>query len=103
MINFSLLSRHMALCMLVGLSPLMASEIQKAKEAGKACELPNGKVMALAKDDSTITALVDSTNQKRLANYQEIANGNGTPLEEVGKVAAKEIAELHPNQNYRCP
>ena len=102
MLNFSLLSRQLALCMLVGLSPLMASEgpLHAAKDAKQACELPNGTVKALVSDPG-IQALVAEKNQARLKKYQEIAQSQGTDIAVVSAIAAQEIAQRYPN--HICP
>jgi len=74
--------------------------LHTAKDAKRACELPNGDVKALT-DDPEIQALVAEKNAKRLAKYQEIAQQKGVDISVVRKAAAEEIRRRHPN--HVCP
>lgn len=70
-------------------------DLMSAKKSGLVGEKPDGMVAAVLPNPSgDISALVAQTNQGRLEIYKQTAAGQGIPVSEVGKIAAKKIFDL---------
>ncbi len=88
----SLLAALVAVLMMAVAVPAMADPLDDARAAGQIGERPDGYVGAVsAGAPANIQALVQSTNAKRLAAYQDIAAKQGVPVEQVGALTAEKI------------
>ena len=80
-----------------------ALELGEAKSQGLVGETPSGYLASVtASPPGEVKKLIDDVNMKRRAQYQKIAEANGTPLSAVEKVAAeKAIAKAGPGEMIR--
>lgn len=84
--------------LLVAAMPAVAqSSLDKAKAAGLVGERPDGLLGVVSSASGQIEAMVRDINDRRLAQYQEIARRTGTSLPAVQAVAGeKAIAQSPP-------
>lgn len=98
----SLLSTLLAVLMLAIAAPAFADALDDARAAGQIGERPDGLVAAVSPNaPANIKSLVQATNAKRLAKYQQIAGQEGVPAEQVGAIAGEKIiGSLRPGWYY---
>jgi len=78
-----------------------AASLQAAKAAGQIGERPDGFVgLVVALAPASVQSLVQQVNAQRLARYNEIARGNGTPVDQVRALAGKTLIERTPAGQY---
>jgi len=78
--------------------PAAAQTAEALRQAGQACELPDGYLRALV---PAVQAAVDMINNNRRQVYQQRAAAQGVDVAAVGAVYA---AEIRSQPNYRaCP
>ena len=83
------------------ISVAMASALTKPKADGLIGEQANGYIGLVSQDvPADIKKLVDETNAKRKAGYQDIAKKQGIPLSEVEKVGGNTAYEKTLKGNY---
>ncbi len=67
-----------------------ALTLTEARQQGRVGETLSGYIAAL-KTDSETQALVAQINQARRENYQQLADNNGLPRDEVAKLAGQKL------------
>lgn len=67
-----------------------ALRLSEARQQGRVGETLSGYLAAL-KTDSETQALVTQINQARRENYQQLADSNGLPRDEVAKLAGQKL------------
>lgn len=67
-----------------------ALTLSEARQQGRVGETLSGYLAAL-KTDSETQALVTQINQARRENYQQLADSNGLPRDEVAKLAGQKL------------
>lgn len=67
-----------------------ALTLTEARQQGRTGETLSGYIAAL-KTDSETQALVAKINQARRENYQQLADSNGLPRDEVAKLAGQKL------------
>lgn len=67
-----------------------ALTLNEARTQGRVGETLNGYLVALQTDAET-QALVSEINKARSASYQQLAESNNTPPEEVAKMAGQKL------------
>ncbi|WP_411914224.1 YdbL family probable chaperone protein [Pseudocitrobacter cyperus] len=76
----------------------MALTLNEARQQGRVGETQNGYIAALKQDKET-AALVQNINQARSQSYQQLAETNNIPVNEVAKLAGKKlIAKAQPGE-----
>jgi hypothetical protein len=98
----TLLSTLLAVLMLAIAAPAFADALDDARAAGQIGERPDGLVAVVNPNaPANIKSLVQATNAKRLAKYQQIGNEKGVPPEQVGAIAGEKIiGNLQPGWYY---
>ena len=77
--------------------PSAALDLDTAKQQGLVGEGTDGYVGAVAANPSPeVASLVAAVNAKRKVAYQEIAQKNGTQVEDVAVLAAKKLIDRGP-------
>lgn len=77
-----------------------AIDLKQAKEQGLVGEQPNGYLSHVGQASEDVKQLINSVNQKRKHNYQQIAQKKGISLEEVEKIAGKVALEKTESGHY---
>lgn len=67
-----------------------ALTLAEARQQGRVGETLSGYIAALKTDSETI-ALVEQINRARRENYQQLADSNGLPRDEVAKLAGQKL------------
>lgn len=67
-----------------------ALTLAQARQEGRVGETQSGYLAAIKKDKDT-TALVQQINQARSESYQQLAESNNIPVDEVAKLAGKKL------------
>ncbi len=81
-----------------------AAEIDDAKAAGQVGERYDGYLGVVKPDASPATQqLVKDINAKRRQKYQELAQRNGVLVDEVAKIAGKNLVDRAPSGQYVMP
>ncbi|MFU0444841.1 YdbL family protein [Pseudocitrobacter faecalis] len=76
----------------------MALTLNEARQQGRVGETQSGYIAALKQDKETVT-LVQNINQARSQSYQQLAETNNIPVDEVAKLAGKKlIAKAQPGE-----
>jgi hypothetical protein len=89
-----------ALLLITG-QAVVADALDDAKAAGLIGERPDGFVAAVQPNPTPdIAALVKNINRKRAAAYERIADESGTPVEQVGALAAEKVRQQSPPGHY---
>lgn len=88
--------------MVLGVSLLsgqvFALTLSEARQQGRVGETLNGYLAPLKQDKETL-ALVDSINAKRTESYQQLADSNHIPVDEVAKMAGQKlVARAQPGE-----
>lgn len=88
-----MMKKHIVLSLLI-LSFLTTSAsaltLAEARQQGRVGETLSGYIAALKTDSETL-ALVTQINQARRDNYQQLADSNGLPRDEVAKLAGQKL------------
>jgi uncharacterized protein YdbL (DUF1318 family) len=82
-----------ATCVILAAQPVLALDLQTAKDQGLVGETPSGYLAAVKSPSPEVTALIDSINSKRKQKYKDIAARNNTSLEAVELLAGKKAIE----------
>lgn len=69
-----------------------ALTLDEARSQGRVGETLNGYVAALSKDPETLR-LVDRINKARTDSYQQLADRNNIPVDDVAKMAGQKLVE----------
>ncbi|WP_054180035.1 YdbL family protein [Trabulsiella odontotermitis] len=90
------------LATLLGLSLMstsaLALTLTEARQQGRVGETLNGYLAPVAQDKETL-ALVKSINDARSESYQQLADSNNLPVDEVAKMAGKKlVARAQPGE-----
>ncbi|MDF3828969.1 YdbL family protein [Pseudocitrobacter sp. 2023EL-00150] len=76
----------------------MALTLNEARQQGRVGETQSGYIAALKQDKETM-ALVQNINQARSQSYQQLAETNNIPVDDVAKLAGKKlIAKAQPGE-----
>ena len=84
------------LAMLVFCQPVLALDLQAAKNQGLVGETPSGYLGVVASGNAEAKQLADSINAKRKQEYEKIANNNKIPLKNVEQLAGKQAIDKTP-------
>ncbi|MBF0335544.1 MAG: YdbL family protein [Alphaproteobacteria bacterium] len=84
-----------ALTLLLAL-PASAQSIDALKAAGVVGERPDGLVALVKPAEPAVQELIDTINARRMAEYQEIARRNGTPVEAVQAIVGEKLVTQSP-------
>ncbi|MDA8480007.1 YdbL family protein [Citrobacter sp. Awk 4] len=71
---------------------VMALTLNEARTQGRVGETLNGYLVAL-KNDAQTQALVKKINEARNASYQQLAETNHIPVDQVAKMAGQKLVE----------
>ena len=77
------------LLLLIPTHQLFALSLQDAKSQGLVGETPSGYLEAVSAPSGAVSGLISTVNAKRKKVYAGIAKKNGTPLNQVEKLAGK--------------
>ncbi|EMF0719362.1 YdbL family protein [Citrobacter sp. Marseille-Q6884] len=69
-----------------------ALTLNEARTQGRVGETLNGYLVALKTDAQTL-ALVSDINKARSASYQQLAESNNIPVDDVAKMAGQKLVE----------
>ncbi|EBG8818150.1 DUF1318 domain-containing protein [Salmonella enterica] len=72
--------------------PVWALTLDEARTQGRVGETLNGYLVAL-KNDAETQKLVLDINHARRASYQQLADSNHLPVDEVAKMAGQKLVE----------
>lgn len=70
----------------------LALTLSDARQQGRVGETQGGYLAAIAKDNETL-ALVKNINQARSESYQQLAQSNNLPPQEVARLAGKKLID----------
>ncbi|ADO48679.1 YdbL family protein [[Enterobacter] lignolyticus] len=70
--------------------PAMALTLNEARAQGRVGETLSGYLAPLKQDKETL-ALVNQINAARSENYQQLADSNNLPVDEVAKMAGQKL------------
>ncbi|ALR76636.1 YdbL family protein [[Enterobacter] lignolyticus] len=70
--------------------PAMALTLSEARAQGRVGETLSGYLAPLKQDKETL-ALVNQINAARSENYQQLADSNNLPVDEVAKMAGQKL------------
>ncbi|HCU2190313.1 TPA: YdbL family protein [Klebsiella variicola] len=91
-----LLSAALALTLLS--APALALTLSEARQQGRVGETLNGYLAPLLQDKETL-ALVKQINAARSESYQQLADDNNLPVDEVAKMAGQKlVARAQPGE-----
>lgn len=89
------MKKQLKVCILI-LSLLSANAfaltLNEARTQGRVGETLNGYLVALKTDAQTL-ALVSDINKARSASYQQLAESNNIPVDDVAKMAGQKLVE----------
>jgi uncharacterized protein YdbL (DUF1318 family) len=80
--------------------PVLAIDLQTAKDRGLVGETPTGYLDAVIEPNSAVKELIADINSKRKAKYKEIADKNGISLDKVETLAGKKAIEKTPSGQW---
>lgn len=90
-----------ALLSLTAISPAFALDLAGAKKQGLVGEKADGLIAAISVNPAPdVQALVDTTNQGRMAVYQDMATKQGITLNQIKVIAANKILQKEEPGNY---
>lgn len=72
-----------AFCLWLATSVAQAADLDQARAAGLVCEQPNGYAQAVSGAAADIVSLVSEVNEKRRAQYAQLATERGYAIELV--------------------
>ncbi|HBV2376776.1 TPA: YdbL family protein [Klebsiella quasipneumoniae] len=91
-----LLTAALALTLLS--TPALALTLSEARQQGRVGETLNGYLAPLRQDKETL-ALVKQINAARSESYQQLADDNNLPVDEVAKMAGQKlVARAQPGE-----
>ena len=91
-----LLTAALALTLLS--APALALTLSEARQQGRVGETLNGYLAPLRQDKETL-ALVKQINAARSESYQQLADDNNLPVDEVAKMAGQKlVARAQPGE-----
>jgi uncharacterized protein YdbL (DUF1318 family) len=70
----------------------LALTLTEARQQGRVGETLNGYLAPMTQDKDTL-ALVKKINDARSESYQQLADSNNLPVEDVAKMAGKKLVE----------
>ncbi|MFW0765745.1 YdbL family protein [Trabulsiella odontotermitis] len=77
---------------------VLALTLTEARQQGRVGETLNGYLAPIAQDKETL-ALVKNINDARSESYQQLADSNNLPVDEVAKMAGKKlVARAQPGE-----
>jgi uncharacterized protein len=77
------------------------SSLETAKQSGLIGERPDGLVGFVAGTVPTdVRAMVDQINAQRMRRYNQVAQTNGTPIDNVQAVAGRQLMDRTPAGQY---
>ena len=79
--------------MLFAMAPVYAMDLNQAKSSGLVGETPSGYLQAVTGPTPEVKALIKNINDKRKAQYKNIAEANGTSMETVEQMAGKKAID----------
>ena len=80
----------------------LALTLPEARQQGRVGETQGGYLAAIAQDSETLT-LVKKINQARSQSYQQLAQSNSLPQQEVARLAGKKLIEkAQPGEYVQC-
>lgn len=89
------------LAMLMLTSPAFALTLEEARQQGRVGETLSGYLAPIAQDSETLT-LVKNINAARAESYQQVADSNHLPVDEVAKMAGEKlVARARPGEYVR--
>ena len=79
-------------------APALALTLNEARSAGRVGETLSGYIAPRSQDRETL-ALVEQINKARTDSYQQLADSNNIPVDEVAKMAGtKLVARANPGE-----
>lgn len=91
----------MAACLWLAAAPVAAqSTLESARSAGYVGERPDGLLGIVGSAPADVQRLVRDINDRRLAQYQEIARRTGSSLPAVQAVAGEKAIAQSPSGSY---
>ncbi len=82
-------------------APALALTLSEARQQGRVGETLNGYLAPLRQDKETL-ALVKQINAARSESYQQLADDNNLPVDEVAKMAGQKlVARAQPGSTSR--
>lgn len=89
------------LAMLMLTSPAFALTLEEARQQGRVGETLSGYLAPIAQDSETLT-LVKDINAARAESYQQVADSNHLPVDDVAKMAGEKlVARARPGEYVR--
>ncbi|MER0126003.1 MULTISPECIES: YdbL family protein [Franconibacter] len=89
------------LAMLMLTSPAFALTLEEARQQGRVGETLSGYLAPIAQDSETLT-LVKNINAARAESYQQVADSNHLPVDDVAKMAGEKlVARARPGEYVR--
>lgn len=89
------------LAMLVLTPPAFALTLEEARQQGRVGETLSGYLAPIAQDSETLT-LVKNINAARAESYQQVADSNHLPVDDVAKMAGEKlVARARPGEYVR--
>ena len=87
---------------LIGLmaGPALAADLDKLRAQGVIAERYDGYVELRKSGNAEARQVVEQVNDKRREIYRKRANKQGVPIEQVGRVYAKQLLEELPDGTY---
>lgn len=89
------------LAMLLLTPPAFALTLEEARQQGRVGETLSGYLAPIAQDSETLT-LVKNINAARAESYQQVADSNHLPVDDVAKMAGEKlVARARPGEYVR--
>lgn len=89
------------LAMLMLTPPAFALTLEAARQQGRVGETLSGYLAPIAQDSETLT-LVKNINAARAESYQQVADSNHLPVDDVAKMAGEKlVARARPGEYVR--
>lgn len=89
------------LAMLILTPPAFALTLEEARQQGRVGETLSGYLAPIAQDSETLT-LVKDINAARAESYQQVADSNHLPVDDVAKMAGEKlVARARPGEYVR--
>ncbi|HBI10682.1 MAG TPA: DUF1318 domain-containing protein [Franconibacter pulveris] len=89
------------LAMLMLTPPAFALTLEEARQQGRVGETLSGYLAPIAQDSETLT-LVKNINAARAESYQQVADSNHLPVDDVAKMAGEKlVARARPGEYVR--
>lgn len=89
------------LAMLILTPPAFALTLEEARQQGRVGETLSGYLAPIAQDSETLS-LVKNINAARAESYQQVADSNHLPVDDVAKMAGEKlVARARPGEYVR--